>query len=43
MSNLVSYLASNTAPGQTVNVTVYRDGKEITLPVELSARPASSS
>jgi 2-alkenal reductase len=41
MSGLVSYLAYKTKPGQTVNLTVLRDGKEITLPVTLMARPSS--
>jgi S1-C subfamily serine protease len=39
MSSLVSYLAGNTVPGQTVNLTVYRDGQHIDLPVTLSVRP----
>lgn len=39
MNELVSYLASNTRPGDTVNLTVWRDGQQIVLPVELSARP----
>jgi len=39
MSALVSYLASKTAPGQTVNLTVWRDGQEISIPVTLGARP----
>ena len=39
MSSLISYLASNTRPGQTINLTVLRDGNEITIPVTLSARP----
>jgi len=41
MSGLVTYLASNTSPGQTVNLTVFRDGQEITIPVTLSARPSA--
>ncbi len=41
MSGLVSYLAYKTKPGQTVNLTVLRDGQEITLPVTLTARPSS--
>lgn len=40
MSGLVSYLANKTQPGQTIKVTVLRDGKELTLPVTLSARPS---
>lgn len=39
MPGLVAYLASNTRPGDTVNLTVWRDGAEINLPVTLSARP----
>jgi 2-alkenal reductase len=39
MNELVSYLASNTRPGDTVNLTVWREGQQIVLPVELSARP----
>ncbi|MBZ0290470.1 MAG: trypsin-like peptidase domain-containing protein [Anaerolineae bacterium] len=41
MSSLVSYLASNTVPGQTVNLSIYRDGQQIDLPVTLSERPAA--
>ncbi len=41
MSSLVSYLAANTVPGQTVNLTVYRDGQEIGIPVTLRARPTA--
>jgi S1-C subfamily serine protease len=39
MSELVSYLASNTQPGQTVNLTVLRDGQTVSVPVVLSGRP----
>src|SRR5690606_33432922 len=39
MNELVSYLASNTRPGDTVDLTVWRGGQEITLPVQLTARP----
>ncbi len=42
MSGLVSYLAYKTKPGQTINLTVLRDGQEINIPVTLSARPSSS-
>ena len=42
MSGLVSYLAYKTKPGQTINLTVLRDGQEINLPVTLSARPSSN-
>lgn len=41
MSGLVSYLAINTQPGQTVNLTVLRDGQQIILPVILEARPSN--
>lgn len=39
MNNLVSYLASNTRPGDTVNLAVWRNGQQIVLPVQLSGRP----
>lgn len=39
MSSLVAYLASNTVPGQTVTLTVWRDGQQINLPVVLGSRP----
>jgi S1-C subfamily serine protease len=39
MPSLVAYLASNTRPGDTVNLTVWRDGAEISLPVTLASRP----
>jgi len=42
MSGLVSYLAYKTKPGQSINLTVLRDGQEINLPVTLTARPATS-
>jgi S1-C subfamily serine protease len=38
MSALVSYLAINTKPGQTVNLTVWRSGQQISLPVVLGSR-----
>ena len=38
-SSLVAYLASNTRPGDTVNLTVLRDGQQVTLPLTLQARP----
>ena len=37
---LGSYLALETSPGETVEVTVLRDGREETVPVELGTRPA---
>lgn len=39
MSSLVAYLANNTVPGQTVNLTVWRDGGLVNIPVTLEARP----
>jgi S1-C subfamily serine protease len=38
-ASLIAYLASNTAPGQQVNLTVLRDGQTLNLPVTLGARP----
>lgn len=38
MSTLTSYLATRTVPGQTINLTVWRDGQQIVLPVTLGAR-----
>lgn len=40
MSGLISYLANKTLPGQTINLTVWRDGQQISVPVLLSERPA---
>ncbi len=40
MSALVTYLAGNTRPGQTVTLTVWRDGEEIALTVTLTERPS---
>jgi serine protease Do len=37
--DLVAYLARNTQVGQTVDLTVLRDGKEETVKVTLAARP----
>lgn len=38
-SELVSYLAVSTSPGQTVTLTVWRDGQLISLPLVLGTRP----
>lgn len=44
MASLISYLASQTKPGDIVTMSVVRDGREaIELPVTLSPRPASSN
>jgi S1-C subfamily serine protease len=39
MSTLVAYLASNTTPGQAVNLTVWREGQLFTTNVTLGERP----
>jgi S1-C subfamily serine protease len=42
MPTLIAYLASNTQPGQTVTLTVLRNGTELLeLPVTLSPRPGA--
>jgi S1-C subfamily serine protease len=38
-SDLNSYLVFNTEPGQTIIVTVLRDGEKLDLPLTLGARP----
>ena len=38
-SDLNSYLVFNTEPGQTIVVTVLRDGEKLDLPLTLGARP----
>jgi 2-alkenal reductase len=38
-STLISYLSTQTRPGQQVNLTIFRDGRELILPVTLTARP----
>jgi serine protease Do len=42
-NDLLSYLARNTEVGQTITLTVLRDGKEMTLDVTLAARPAQGT
>ncbi len=39
MSDLVTYLALKTRPGQTIKLTVIRHGKHISVPVTLAPRP----
>lgn len=39
MSMLIGYLSSNTVPGQTVTMTVLRDGQIFDLPIVLTERP----
>lgn len=41
--DVLVYLVRNTSPGQTVQITVLRDGKEQTIPVKLGKRPRSAS
>ncbi|GAB4557264.1 MAG: trypsin-like peptidase domain-containing protein [Anaerolineae bacterium] len=38
-NDLVSYLVTQTSPGQKVTLTILRDGKEMTLEVTLGERP----
>lgn len=38
-SDLLNYLVTNTSPGDSVELTILRDGGTITIPVELTARP----
>jgi 2-alkenal reductase len=38
-SDLLNFLVTNTSPGDTVELTILRDGGTITIPVELTARP----
>lgn len=40
-NSLISYLASNTEPGQVVTLTVLRNNQQINVPVTLAARPGS--
>ncbi len=39
MPALIAYLANYTVPGQTITLTVLRDGQTVQLPVTLSTRP----
>ncbi len=39
MNDLIAYLEDNTQPGDQVNLTVWRDGQTMTVPVTLQARP----
>jgi S1-C subfamily serine protease len=41
--DMLVYLIRNTAPGQTVQLTVLRDGQEQTIPLTLGTRPHSSN
>ncbi len=39
--DIVDYLATDTAVGDTITLTVLRDGKEIAVPLQVGARPTS--
>jgi S1-C subfamily serine protease len=39
MDDLLAYLSSSTSPGETVTMTVFRDGESVNLPITLGARP----
>ena len=41
--DLVTYLARNGKVGQTVKLTILRDGKEMTVSLTLAARPGASA
>lgn len=41
-SDIIDYLATNTVVGQTITLTILRDGKEQQVNVELGARPTSN-
>ena len=42
-NDMLSYLARNTEVGQTITLTVLRDGKEMTVDLTLAARPEQST
>lgn len=42
MSELISYLASSTTPGQTINLQILRDGQQLDIPVTLGSRPVGN-
>ncbi len=37
--DLLAYLGRYTAPGDTIELTIYRDGETLTIPITLTARP----
>jgi serine protease Do len=43
MDDLIAYLADSTKVGQTVTLTILRNGKQQTVDVTLAARPSSTS
>ena len=42
MDDLLTYMETNTVPGQTINLTIIRNNQTMTLPVELGTRPSPS-
>ena len=38
-SDLLNYLVTDTSPGDTIDLTIWRDGESLLIPVELTARP----
>jgi 2-alkenal reductase len=40
-NDIIDYLAAETEVGQTVQLTVFRDGEEVEIPVVLGARPTN--
>ena len=42
MDDLIAYLALYTAPGDDIVVGIYRDGREMPIPMTLGSRPATS-
>ena len=43
MDSLIAYLANNTAVGQTITLTILRDGKDMKVDVTLGARPNNTT
>jgi S1-C subfamily serine protease len=41
MDDLIAYLIDNTSPGDSVTLTILRDGKELTVDVTLGMRPSA--
>lgn len=39
LNSVIAYLAANTEPGQTVSLTVLRDGQYVNIPLTLGSRP----
>jgi S1-C subfamily serine protease len=42
MDDLLTYLETNTVPGQTINMTIVRNNQTISLQVKLGTRPSPS-